>query len=84
MADTTTVRVTVTTKKHLDAIAAELDQSLTSAVDTIVREYRRRRWLEAVAAGYEAMRETPSDWEEEVEERMLWDRALADGLDKEG
>ncbi len=79
-ADTTTVRVSSNTKRQLDEIANEMGVSLTAAMDTVVREYRRRMWLEAVAAGYQSMRDSPADWAAEVENRALWDKTIADGL----
>ncbi len=48
-----------------------------------VEEMRRRRMFELANASYAAMRENEDEWQEELEERRLWDKTLADGLEVE-
>lgn len=71
------------TKRALDEIASELREPTTSTVDLVVRDDRRRRWLQAVAAGYATMSKSPADWADELAEREQWDETVADGLAEE-
>lgn len=82
-AETTTIRVSLKTKNELAEIAQERGESLTATMEAIVREHRRRLWLEEVARGYTRMRESSSDWDDELDRRAQWDQAVADGLEKE-
>jgi hypothetical protein len=41
--------------------------------------YERRRFLEAINAGYLALRADPDAWDVERAERDLWDATLQDG-----
>jgi hypothetical protein len=42
---------------------------------------RRKDFLEAVAAGVEALRNDPEAWAEEQAERAEWETTSADGLE---
>jgi hypothetical protein len=57
-------------------MAKNLEQVTT---DAEVQLYRQRL-LEATNAAYAALRENPSEWEEELAERRLWENTLLDGL----
>jgi hypothetical protein len=45
--------------------------------------YRRQCILEKANAAYAALRADPETWEEEQQERQVWDITLADGLERE-
>lgn len=51
------------------------EQVLDRALDLLERE----RMLEAVNAGYAALRADPRAWADELAEREHWDDTLADG-----
>ncbi len=46
-----------------------------------ISEEERRRFFEELDRGYAALRADPVAWQEELEERALWDNTLMDGLD---
>jgi hypothetical protein len=50
-------------------------------VDEALETYRRKALLEAVNAGYAALRADPEAWAEFESERKVWDATLMDGLD---
>jgi hypothetical protein len=52
------------------------EQILDRALDLL----ERRRILEAINSGYQAMKEHPDAWARESAERAAWDETLADGL----
>ncbi|MGF1673200.1 MAG: type II toxin-antitoxin system ParD family antitoxin [Rivularia sp. (in: cyanobacteria)] len=45
-------------------------------------EVNRQSFLELANKAYEALRNNPEAWEEELEERQLWEKTLADGLEE--
>jgi hypothetical protein len=50
-------------------------------LEQAIEEYRRRRFLDDVNRAYEALRNDPTAWAEELEERAAWDATISDGLD---
>jgi hypothetical protein len=52
-------------------------------LDQALEEYRRKRFLEAANQAFAALKPDSNAWTQEVEERRLWERTLADGLEKD-
>jgi predicted transcriptional regulator len=77
-----TVRIDPAAHAALTEIARAKHISLTEALTRAVETYRREVFLEAVAAGFAALRQDEAAWAEERGERDLWDTTLADGLDE--
>jgi len=82
-----TVRVSEATHRRVRDLAVKLDQPLARVLDAAVREYERtifweqyRRDVEALNA--DASGDASGRAVQEVEDR-LWDRAAADGLERE-
>ena len=50
-------------------------------MDKTLEEYRRKKFLHAVNAGYAALRADPEAWAEFEAEREACDATLMDGLD---
>jgi hypothetical protein len=80
---TTTVRIEAKTHIALRDLAGELGLTMQEALARAVEAYRRHRLLEQTNAGFAAWRADPVAWQEELEERRLWDTTLADGLSEE-
>jgi hypothetical protein len=70
-------------QKTLQELAARTGKPPPELLDRAVEEYRRKLFLEAVNAGYAALRADPEAWAEELAERKPWDATLMDGLDPE-
>lgn len=70
-------------KKAESSCDRENWQSMSTPLDPITGEERRRQFWEKFNAAYTALREDPEAWKEELEERALWEATLADGLDEE-
>ena len=55
---------------------------MQTVLDRAVEVYRRQSFLDALNADFTALRAKPDEWEEEMEERKLWEQTLADGLEQ--
>ena len=47
-----------------------------------IEQYRRRRFLEGLNQDFKALKEDREAWQEELEERKMWDKTLLDGEEK--
>lgn len=79
----TTVRISTQTHRVLQELARDSGEAMAAIVDRAIDDYRRKQFLEGLAADFAALKRDPEAWKEELEERAIWDRALADGLDPE-
>lgn len=77
------IRVPDATHRILRELADETGQNMQEVLSEAVEEMRRRRMFELANASYAAMRANENEWQEELEERRLWDKTLADGLEVE-
>lgn len=73
-----TVRITKDTREVLRKLSAQTGEPMQAILDKAVDAYRRQRLLEDANRAYAALRSNPGAWEEELEERRLWDNAVAD------
>jgi hypothetical protein len=53
---------------------------MQAVITQAVENLRRQRMLEEANAAFAALRQDPAAWEQEREERELWDETLGDGL----
>jgi hypothetical protein len=69
------------------AVLRELARRQRQPVQTVLKQaidsYRREKFLEEANAAFAALRGDPEAWSEEQQERDLWDRGSADGLERE-
>ena len=80
---TPTVPISETAHEILRELAQQTGQTTMEVLDKALEAYRRQVFLEAVNAGYAALRADPEAWAEELEERKLWEATLMDGLDSD-
>ena len=78
-----TVRISEKGRKNLKELAKQEHKRMPEVLDELLEAERRRRFFEGVNAAYEALRQDPVAWEEELAERKLWDVTLMDGLEEE-
>ena len=76
------VRITKHTHQQLAVLAKENGMSMQTVLDRAVEVYRRQSFLDALNEDFTALRAKPDEWEEEMEERKLWEQTLADGLEQ--
>lgn len=82
---TCTVRISQRTHDEVNEIRqlSQQKRSIQEIIAEAVEEYRRKIIFEKANAAYEALRNDPSAWQEELEEHALWEGTLADGLQEE-
>ena len=79
----TSIRIDKTDLNVLRELARRQHQSIQSVLAAAIENYRRQKLLEDANAAFAVLRENPEAWAEEKMERELWDRTIADGLDRE-
>ena len=79
---TPNVRISPRAHRLLRQLAKEAEESMQTILDRAIENYRREEFLRAANREYSALRRNARGWKEELSERRLWERTLADGLDK--
>jgi hypothetical protein len=63
---------------------AEMEKiSMETVLDRALENYRRQIFLKQANAAFEALRADSGAWQEELEERELWNNTLADGAEEQ-
>jgi predicted transcriptional regulator len=78
-----TVRIGESAHRMLQELAEQTGTSMQAVLEKAVSEYQRKCFLEGLNADFATLRNNPKAWQEELEERALWDSTLADGLAEE-
>ncbi|MDQ3801440.1 MAG: type II toxin-antitoxin system VapB family antitoxin [Acidobacteriota bacterium] len=77
------VRISEATHQLLRSLASQAGESMQEVVEKAVEHYRRKAFLEGLNDDFRNLRENQAAWQDEEEERGLWDNTLQDGLEKE-
>jgi len=77
---TALVRVSEAAWQTLKRLSERCGATMQEIVDRAVEEYRRKLFLEEANRAYAALRSDAGAWREELEERRVWEAALADGV----
>jgi len=56
--------------------------TMQEILEKSVEEYRRKQLLEETNKAFLALKQNTKQWKEELEERHIWDRALADNQEE--
>lgn len=75
-----TVRISASSRRILQDLSEQTGASMQSLLDQAVEDFRRKRFLEEVNAGYAALRADRAAWEEVQADRSELDSTLLDGL----
>jgi len=67
---TTMIRIEQTTHKKLRALASRIGSTMPQLVAAAVEEYERKLFWEQVNQEFGALREDPTAWKHELEERQ--------------
>ena len=78
----TQVRVNDATHAAIRNLARESGESMQSVIDKAISRYKRELFLESHNEDFKRLRANTDDWEEEREERKLWENTLLDGDEK--
>ena len=74
----TQVRVSNTTHELLRSLSKEFGQSMQTIIKDALQQYRQRKFLEGLNEDFKALKENTDAWQEELEERAMWDKTLSD------
>lgn len=77
------VRISSQSYQILKSLSQEKGQSMQSVIDEALEDLRRRKMLEATNEAFLALKTNKADWQEELEERRVWETTLSDGVEKE-
>lgn len=77
----TMVRIRPETHQRLQQLAKSSKRTLPDVLDEAISQYEKQRFLADCNAAYARLREDESAWNEELEERALWENTLIDGLE---
>ena len=77
------VRISSNSYQILKTLSKNKGQSMQSMMDQAIEDLRRRKMLEATNAAFSALKADKLAWQEETEERELWENTLSDGVEKE-
>ena len=80
---TVTVRIPEKTNRQIKQMAEECDATKTQIIQKAIDVYQRQIYFEKLNADFAALRADPIAWQEELEERKVWDATLSDGLEEE-
>ncbi len=78
----TQVRISESTHQLLRSLASETNESMQDVVEKAVEHYRRKAFLEGLSNDFRVLQADESTWQDELDERALWDNTIEDGLEK--
>lgn len=76
---TQTVRITAADHAALTDLARSSGKSMSAVLSEAVQELQRTRLLRQTNEAYGRLKQDRDAWEEESEERRMWENTLADG-----
>jgi hypothetical protein len=82
-ARTPNVRISARAHELLRQLAEEEQQSMQAILYSAIERYRRERFLRGANADFAALKHDARAWKQELRDRELWDRTVADGISKE-
>lgn len=80
---TPNIRISPRAHEVLRQLAKEEQQSMQSILDDAVEQYRREMFLRAANADFAALKADVKSWKQELRDRELWEKTVADGITKE-
>lgn len=81
---TTTIRINKKVYKELKEIADFENETMQKILEKALEGYRTKKFFCQLNESVTRYKTSKDDWEEEIEERKLWDNTLVDGLEDEG
>jgi hypothetical protein len=75
---TQTVRIAETDHAALNEMSRETGKPMSALLSEAIQELRPSQLLKQTNDAYARLRQKPKAWEEEMQERAVWDNAQAD------
>ena len=82
-AENLNIRISPQSKATLRELAEHEGRPMQNVLDQAIERYRRDRFFRDLDEGYARLQADPKAWEDEREERRLWETTLTDGLEGE-
>jgi predicted transcriptional regulator len=79
---TTTIRVSLQTRKTVQTLAQATGVSMQQVIDQALELYRRQQLLLETNRAYARLRKDEEAWDAFTHELAQWDKTLADGIEK--
>ena len=76
-----TVRITTETRRTLQQLANEHNETMQSVLARAIEQYKRNLLLQQANDAYAALRAQPRQWAEAEEEQREWEATLGDDLE---
>ena len=77
------VRISSNSYQILKSLSKGKGQTMQSVIDQAIEDLRRRKMLEATNSAFSALKADKEAWDQESEEREIWENTLADGIEME-
>jgi hypothetical protein len=76
------VRISSASYQILKSLSRGKGQSMQSIIDQAIEDLRRRKMLEDANRAFSNLKNDRSAWQEELDERDLWQNTLSDGAEE--
>lgn len=76
------VNISETTRETLLTLAKNSGETIQSILEKAIENYRRYLFLKQANQAFTELRENGTLWQEELAERQMWDRTIADGIEE--
>ena len=77
------IRISPQSKATLRDLADREGKPMQTVLDAAIEQYRRDSFFRELDAGYARLQASPMEWQEELDERRLWESALFDGQESQ-
>jgi hypothetical protein len=81
MNESTTVRVNRQTYNEIKVLADKQHKNMQNIIDLAIKQYKKIQYFQELNLSFSRLKENKEAWDEEKNERKMWDSTLADGLD---
>lgn len=81
MAENKSIKISPASYNALKELSKIEKESMQAILDKLLKEYQTKKFFENVESAYKNMSE--KEWEEEIQERRLFDKALMDDMEEE-
>ena len=82
-AGSATIRITNRSRETVRELAREMGLQQQEVLDLAVEAYRRQAFLRGANLAFASLRDNPTAWSTEQEERGVWDEAVGDGAERD-
>jgi predicted DNA-binding protein len=77
-----TISLSEATHEMLAALTELTGETMQTVLDKAIENYRRHIFLLQANRAFAALRQNEELWQEEIEERDLWDQTISDGIEE--